>query len=111
MFGFWKSKPLVTISPEEAHRRAKAGEILLVDVREKGEWAQMRVAGANHAPLSDLGRRLKGLTADKPIVFYCLTDRRSGMAVRMARRLGLPHETHMKGGIAAWRAAGLPVVN
>ena len=32
MFGFWKSKPLVTIAREEAHRRAKAGEILLEDV-------------------------------------------------------------------------------
>lgn len=109
MFGFFKSRPVNAIAPDVAHERAEAGEILLVDVREAGEWAQMRIPGAMHAPLSSLAERLPKLPQDKPIVFYCLSGKRSQSAIAIARRLGLPHDTDVAGGIMAWRAAGLPV--
>ena len=109
MFGLFKTQRVVELSAAEAQEKAGKGEILLVDVREAGEWAQMRVPGAVHAPLSALAERLPKLPTDKPIVFYCLSGNRSKSAIGLCRQRGLPHETHMAGGITAWRTAGLPV--
>ncbi|WP_181702119.1 rhodanese-like domain-containing protein [Chthonobacter albigriseus] len=108
MFGF--SRPAAkTVSPEEARSLAESGAIRLVDVREAGEWAQGRIAGAIHAPLSRLRDLAGTLPSDKPVVFYCLSGARSGQAVALAKALGLPHDTHMAGGISAWRAHGFPL--
>jgi rhodanese-related sulfurtransferase len=109
MLNFFKSAKVITISPQEAHERARKGEICLIDVREANEWAQMRVPGALHAPLSTLADRLSGLPQDKPMVFYCLSGQRSARAVKLCQSLGKPCDTHVAGGITAWRAAGLPI--
>lgn len=114
MFGLFKSQsqsqsPKV-ISASEACERVKRGEIRLVDVREIAEWSAAHVTGAIHAPLSVLADRLPHLPADKPIVFYCLSGARSASAIALSRKLGLPHDTHVAGGIKSWMAAGLPIV-
>jgi len=109
MFGFFKSVQSNSVSVEDAYARAKHGEIRLVDVREANEWSQIHVPGAIHAPLSVLVERLPQLPTDKPLVFYCLSGARSRSAIQICRKLGLPHETDMAGGITAWRSAGLPV--
>lgn len=109
MFGLFKSMSAKEISPAEAFERAKKGELRLVDVREANEWMQAHVSGAMHAPLSMLAERLPRFPSDKPIVFYCLSGARSAQAVALCRKLGLPHDTHMAGGIKGWMAAGLPV--
>ncbi len=111
MLNFFKSKPAREIAPAEADRRARAGEILLVDVREPNEWAAMHVAGAISAPLSTLATHLERLPSDKPVVFYCLGGKRSAAAIEQSRKLGFAHDTHVTGGITAWRQAGLPVVS
>lgn len=111
MFSFFKAAPINEISPVEAERRARLGEILLVDVREPNEWTTMRVPGAVSAPLSILAAQLGQLPSDKPVVFYCLGGKRSAAAIEQSRKLGLPHDTHVTGGITAWRQAGLPTVS
>jgi rhodanese-related sulfurtransferase len=109
MFGFRTPKEK-TVAPAEAKTMADEGSVLLVDVREDGEWASGRIAGAVHAPLSRLRSLAAGLPTGKPIVFYCLSGARSGQAIAVCRALGLPHDTHMAGGVSAWRAHGFPLV-
>jgi len=109
MFRFFRSIPTNTVLAKEAYERAQKGEIRLIDVREAGEWAHMHVPGAMHAPLSSLAESLPQLPTDKPLVFYCLSGKRSQSAIKICRKHGLPHDTHLAGGITAWRAAGLPV--
>lgn len=108
MFGFGGSK-VKTLTPAEAHDLAAAGSVRLVDVREANEWADARIAGAVHAPLSRLADEAAGLPTDKPVVFYCAGGVRSAKAVALCQELGLPHDTHVGGGIAAWSRDGLPV--
>ena len=111
MFGmFGKSAPVKTLTPPEVHRLASDGEVLLVDVREAHEWAAGHVPGAKHVPLSSLAQTATAIPTDKPVVFYCAMGGRSAQAVQIAQKLGLPHDTHVPGGIGAWRAHGLPVV-
>lgn len=111
MFGFFgKSAPIKTLTPPEAHQLAKDGKVLLVDVREAHEWAAGHVPGAHHAPLSKLAQTATAIPKDKPVVFYCMMGGRSAQAVQICQKLGLPHDSHMGGGIGAWRMHGLPVV-
>lgn len=109
MFNFFKSAKAVSMSPAEAHSKLSRGEITLIDVREPGECAKLRIPGAVNMPLSDLDTHLKSLETDKPVVFHCHSGKRSGMAVSRCHAQGKPHDTHVAGGILAWLAAGLPV--
>ena len=49
------------IDVQEAHRRAAAGEVVLVDVREHGEWAGGHAPMARHIPLGNVGTSLADL--------------------------------------------------
>lgn len=101
--------PLVTLEAEEVAARAARGEIHLVDVREDAEWEGGRIPGALHAPLSRFADVVGSLPDDRPVVFYCLVGGRSARAVSFCQASGLPHDTHLGGGIQAWADAGLPL--
>lgn len=109
MFEFSAMAPAKTLTPNDAHKLAQKGEIQLVDVREASEWVTGRVPGAIHVPLSSFIEGMKQLSEDRPIAFYCLSGARSAQAVQICQRLGFGHDTHMAGGITAWKLHGLPV--
>ncbi len=62
----------------------------LVDVRSPGEFAAGHVAGAINVPLDQLEQSLAGLFPDKdqPLLVYCLSGARSGMAVQWLQQIG-----------------------
>jgi rhodanese-related sulfurtransferase len=101
--------PANELTPRQAWTLLGRAEIHLVDVRERAEWSQQRIHGAIGAPLSELDQLAAKLPTDKPIVFHCLSGTRSARAIELCRRLGMPHDTHMQGGLVAWGASGLPV--
>ncbi len=47
-----------SIAPRHASDRFFTGEIVIVDVRTHPEYEQVRVPGAVHIPLHELGRRI-----------------------------------------------------
>ncbi|KPL53692.1 hypothetical protein ABB55_16955 [Prosthecomicrobium hirschii] len=109
MFGFGRRPTGHSLTPQDAHAQALSGQITLVDVREDGEWRQGHIAGAIHMPLSRLRDLAGSLPGGRPVVFYCLSGARSAQAITVCRALGFAHDTHMAGGISAWRAHGLPL--
>lgn len=101
-------KPLTVAEAAEA---AKAGTLVLVDVREPGEWRAGHAPTAEHVPLASLGSALERLNASgRPVAFVCQSGMRSGRATRQARAAGLDAR-NVKGGMSAWQRAGLPVVS
>lgn len=96
------------ITPQEARKLHGAGGIQLVDVREPEEWDAGRIAGARHVPVAELSEQADSLDREKPVVFYCLSGARSGMATQAFAASGFDAH-NMTGGIAAWNAAGLPM--
>lgn len=83
--------------------------IALVDVREPAEYAAERIHGALLFPLSSFDPKM--LPADgRKIVFHCGSGKRSATAVQRCQAEGVAIDTHMAGGIAAWKQAGLPTV-
>jgi rhodanese-related sulfurtransferase len=104
---FWKRSGVVELDPVEVHDLLSRGDITLVDVREPAEHAAERIPGAVCMPLSRFDpQRLSGDPA--AVVFHCLSGQRSAMAVRYCLRVGIAASRHMRGGIAAWKAARLP---
>ena len=85
-------------------------EILLIDVREPAEFAAEKIAGAVNVPLSTLDPAKLPDAGGKTIVQQCAGGKRSAMAVDQCRKAGKAIETHLAGGLAAWKAAGLPTV-
>jgi rhodanese-related sulfurtransferase len=84
---------------------------LVLDVRETKEYEGGRLPNAVHVPISQLasrGSELAGMT-DRPVVMYCARGQRSMLAARALAKLGFKEIYSLRGGINAWRQAGLPV--
>ncbi len=82
---------------------------LLVDVRERDEFATVRVQGAVLMPLSSFADTYERLPRDRPLLMMCAAGKRSLAAADHLSRQGFSDVTNVSGGITAWRAAGLPV--
>ena len=107
MFGAPKTKDL---TPIEVKAALDAHDILLIDVREPAEFAVERIAGATNVPLSTFNPAALPDAGGTTIVLQCAGGKRSAMAVDQCRKAGLAIETHLAGGLMAWKAAGLPTV-
>lgn len=61
----------------------------------------------------NIGAHLDQLPKDKnaPIFVYCRSGRMSTAAVEQLKALGYTNIYHLKGGMRAWDAAGLPIEN
>lgn len=100
-----------TLTPAEVAARLKTGSIVLVDVREPGEFAQERIHGALLFPLSTFDPAALPDGGKRAVVFHCGSGMRSAKAVAACEKAGLVHHVHMAGGLQAWKAAGLPTVS
>ena len=92
--------------------RLKKGEKpTLVDVREDGEWAKGRIAGARHIGKGVIERDIEALMPDKSaeLILYCGGGFRSALAADNLGRMGYRNAVSMDGGWREWLAAGGPV--
>jgi rhodanese-related sulfurtransferase len=97
------------LAPTEAVEMVESGAILL-DVREPDEWLAGHAIPAVHVPLGDLDTNLDRLSLDKPIVCVCRSGGRSARAADALVRAGYD-AWNLTGGMKAWAAAGLPVID
>lgn len=81
----------------------------LIDVRAEAEWRSGHAPQAEHIPLSEISRRLETIPRDVPVVVICASGQRSAQAATMLAKHGIAPVYNFSGGMAAWRAAGLPV--
>ncbi len=84
---------------------------VLLDVREPADFKGGKLPGAVHIPLSQLGQRAGELAklTSRPVVAYCALGRRSPSAAGMLSKLGFASIYSLRGGLKAWKDAGLPV--
>jgi rhodanese-related sulfurtransferase len=98
------------VSAREAHAKLEAGDdALLVDVRELGEYFEVRAPRATLIPLSEFVRRFGELPREQELLMICHTGQRSLQATIFLRRQGFARVANVIGGMDAWEAAGLPV--
>lgn len=84
---------------------------LVLDVRGADEFAGPlgHIEGALNIPLPELAARHAELAgAGRPIVCVCLTDKRSAAAAAQLAAAGVGEVSVLRGGMKAWREAGIP---
>ena len=84
---------------------------IVVDVRTPGEYAQKRIEGSRHIPLSHLAERLGELPRDRRLIVHCATGYRSTIGASLLRQHGFHDVSDLVGGIAAWEASRLAVAS
>ncbi len=84
---------------------------VVIDVCEANEFAAGHIGGARNIALGQLEEKLGGAVKNKalPVILVCQSGARSNRAVAIAKKLGYEQAQSLAGGLAAWRAAGLPV--
>ena len=102
------------VTPDAVNSWLLAGEAILIDVREPDEYAAGHIAHAVSVPLSSGvdGFLAHQMPLGKKIVMQCFKGARGEQAcARLGSDISFKNELYnLEGGITAWRAAGLPVV-
>jgi rhodanese-related sulfurtransferase len=108
---------LENISPSDAQAELASGRAVVIDVREPVEWEQ-HVEGAVQVPRGLLEfaadptspRHKPELDPARRTIVYCRSGARSALAALTLKSIGYQDVANLDGGFAAWRDAGLPVV-
>jgi rhodanese-related sulfurtransferase len=96
----------------DAHAAARLREegALMVDVRESGEYASLRIPDSANIALSRLQSADLPLGPNQSVVFFCASGSRTNVhAARLAAKAGTAEAYVLEGGLVAWGRAGLPV--
>lgn len=109
------SRLLVGSAPQvgatEAVRLINRRDALVLDVRDKAEFATGHIPNARNIPLPELGGRLREIEKFKarPIVINCQSGMRSATVCNLLRKNGFGEVFSLRGGIGGWTEASLPV--
>ncbi len=109
MFNLFRKSGHQEVSPNELAAMLKDGSALVVDVRESDEYASGHIPGAINMPLSTFQASQLPDPQGKTLVLNCAAGRRSAMALDKCAAGREDISTHLRGGMGAWKAAGLPV--
>ena len=93
----------------DLRRRDPVRPALLLDVRERDEFATVRVDGSLFIPMSQLGSRLGEVPRDRPILVLCASGSRSASVTGELLGAGWTDVGNVAGGISTWERMGLPV--
>ncbi len=96
----------VEITPSAVQQRLAGGEkLVLIDVREPGEFQMARIEGAELIPMRTIPAELSRLEAEArqaPVVVFCHHGVRSLNVVNWLREQGVSACQSMAGGIDRW---------
>ena len=85
------------------------GNTVVIDVREAAEYEAGHIPGAINIPIRTLAQNLDQIPADQPVVVYCQSGHRAGMAVSALHMLGYDNSRAYGASFKGWSEAGEPV--
>ena len=106
-----EAKQRVTeISPDEAAQQVRAGDAILIDVREESDWKEGHAAGAKHLSRGVVELEIEDEVPDVnlPIICYCGGGSRSALVTDSLQKMGYKNVRSLAGGLRAWKQSGLP---
>ncbi len=95
------------LDPKTTLEAAKSNKAILIDVREPREYAAERIHGALLFPLSTFDPAALPIDKTREVIFHCGSGKRSADAAARCEAAGIPIATHIRGGLMAWKQAGL----
>jgi rhodanese-related sulfurtransferase len=93
-------------TPQQVAALVAAGGVQLVDVRAAHEHEAGHIAGSRWIQLTELPAQVDTIDRHLPVIFYCYSGARSGMAAEALLQAGFDAH-NMTGGMLEWQAAGL----
>ena len=108
VLGLFEKPKVHDLTPAEVAKGLTEGRMLLVDVRELNETDVESYPDAVIVPLSAFDPGAIPDPQGKQVVFACRSGKRSVTASLAAQDKGFAYDSHLAGGIIAWKAAGLP---
>ncbi|HZW25121.1 MAG TPA: rhodanese-like domain-containing protein [Gallionella sp.] len=103
-------KDVQSVDVKAASERLARGELLL-DIREADDYNEFRIPNSMHIPYGRLASRMAELEPykAKPVMVIDHAGLRAPRALEQLQKAGYAQVFVVKGGIAEWQAAGLPV--
>lgn len=101
---------LTSLTPGDVAERLKARRAVLVDIREPDEFARRHVRGALSRPLAAFEQAHLKIEPGQDVIFTCRTGMRTGANCARLTAAVEGEAFVLSGGVDAWAAAGLPVV-
>jgi rhodanese-related sulfurtransferase len=100
----------VRVSAADAVQLINRQKAVLIDISDPAQYAAGHAVGAKSVPLETL-ESSRDLPKNKalPVVVVCPNGSRAPRAVAVLKKLGFENARALAGGLAAWRAANLPV--
>jgi rhodanese-related sulfurtransferase len=101
---------LKSIHPRDAAERIRAGDAVLVDIREPAEHAREHIPGARLLSLSRLDReRLAEKIRDgATVIYHCQSGNRTNANAAQLATCAVGDALVLEGGLAEWKRSGLP---
>ena len=101
---------LATVTQEELLSRASGADApFVLDVRTHEEFAAGHVPGAANIPHDQVAARIAEVPKDRPVVLYCRSGRRAGMAAQELAGRGYTRLALLEGDMPAWVERGRAV--
>ncbi|MDP9254722.1 MAG: rhodanese-like domain-containing protein [Verrucomicrobiota bacterium] len=106
-------KNITEIRPADAAAKMRAGDAVIVDVREKDEWEEEHIPDAIHLSRGTIELEIEERIPDPntTIICHCGGGGRSALAAESLQKMGYKNVRSLAGGFKAWKAAGLPSSN
>lgn len=106
-----KSRGLTSVEPQTAVGLINA-DAVVIDLRSAEAFARGHIVNAKNIPFDELDANMEKITklATKPILTVCDAGMTSARAVDALKKAGIESVYGLKGGIAAWTQANLPLV-
>ena len=99
-----------SISAVDLHERREAMTApVVVDVRTSGEYDSGHIPGALNIPFDQIAQRIGEGEAPHGVALYCMIGPRARKGESALLAAGYEKVLHLEGGLAAWKAAGLPI--
>ena len=104
-------RPGQEVGPAEAVTLINRRDAVVLDVRDAAEYKSGHITNARNVPESELDARQKELekVKAKPIIVSCGRGNRSAAIAAKLRKLGFAEVVSLRGGIAAWQQANMPL--
>ena len=103
----------------DLHHKLSVNGLQILDVRDEEEWDEGHIEKAHFLPYTRMVEQLTSaaqldtlsLSKDQHVAVTCATGKRSSTAISVMKREGFKYLYNVIGGMEAWEAAGLPMVD
>src|SRR5688572_15317636 len=104
-------RPGQEVGAVEAVQLINRRDAVVIDVCDAAEYKSGHITNARHIPEGEIDSRMKELekVKAKPIIVSCARGNRSLNVASRLRKLGFGEVFSLRGGIAAWQQANMPL--